>query len=647
MKYFQKYFYLLAGLLSFIVYLVTLAPGVIQIDSGELAAVQYTLGIAHPTGYPLFTIIGYLFSQIPLPLTKIFQLNILAAIYCSIAVSIFSYTAKLVLLNYKSLNFIKIEKGGRKKRKSSDKTLENNPDNISILSEDSKSFIALLSGLFLAFSKTFWFQSTSVEVYSLHLLLINLIILLLFRAYLLADKNSNVAKGWIIFSIALALGFTNHMTTLLVLPAVAYFYFDKNKFNLNSFKQLLLMIIVFLVFIVLVYSYLPLRASQNPVLNWGNPIDLERILRHIAGKQYQVWLFSSSEAAAKQLNYFISNLPKEFFISLLLCALGLIFTFNKTRKFFIFNMILFLSTVFYSINYDINDIDAYFLPSYISISFFVFFGIVQLILFFRDKNLKVEYSFIIVLSILVIQSIPNYSRVDQSDNYAYEDYTKSLLNSVPQNSIVFSYQWDYFISASYYYQMVEKFRDDVVIIDKELLRRSWYYNQLDRNHNTLLAGIKPEVNQFLEALKPFERGQNFNSNLLENLFRKIMTGLISTKISDHNYFVAPEVVEGEMSRGEFQLPKGYSLVPHLFLFKVVNSDEYVKAPLPDFKIRFSNNKDKYSEFLQNIIGGMLVRRALYEIKFGFNERAKIYTKKIAAEFPNITLPPELNNLINN
>ena len=62
-----KYYSLIAGLLVAIVYLFTIAPSVIQIDSGELAAVQTTLGIAHPTGYPLFTIIGYLFLKLPLP----------------------------------------------------------------------------------------------------------------------------------------------------------------------------------------------------------------------------------------------------------------------------------------------------------------------------------------------------------------------------------------------------------------------------------------------------------------------------------------------------------------------------------------------------------------------------------------------------
>ena len=95
MKILKKYFAFLTGIVVFIIYLFTLAPSVIQIDTGELAAVQATLGIAHPTGYPLFTISGYLFLLIPLPFTKIFQANLLAAIYCSAGIGFFIKSSKL------------------------------------------------------------------------------------------------------------------------------------------------------------------------------------------------------------------------------------------------------------------------------------------------------------------------------------------------------------------------------------------------------------------------------------------------------------------------------------------------------------------------------------------------------------------------
>ena len=67
------------GALSFIVYFMTMAPGLQFIDSGELSTVAALLGIAHPTGYPLFTLIGWLFAHLPVGGTVIFRLNMMAA----------------------------------------------------------------------------------------------------------------------------------------------------------------------------------------------------------------------------------------------------------------------------------------------------------------------------------------------------------------------------------------------------------------------------------------------------------------------------------------------------------------------------------------------------------------------------------------
>ncbi|MCX8010241.1 MAG: DUF2723 domain-containing protein, partial [Ignavibacteria bacterium] len=94
-----KYLFPLIVILVFIFYLKTLAPSVVEMDCGELAAVQSTLGIAHPTGYPLFTLLGYLWSKIPLSFSVIFQLNLLAAIYSIVAVIFFLKTAWLLLNN--------------------------------------------------------------------------------------------------------------------------------------------------------------------------------------------------------------------------------------------------------------------------------------------------------------------------------------------------------------------------------------------------------------------------------------------------------------------------------------------------------------------------------------------------------------------
>lgn len=649
MNFIKKYYPALTGLFVFIIYLTTLAPTVVQIDSGELSTVQLLPGIAHPTGYPLFTITGYLFSLIPLPFTKIYQMNLLAAIWCALGVMVFVSTARMILTNIDS--FKSAQKVIAKKISKKEKKLKLPVEVPTVITEIIPELIVLIAsvagGLILAFSKTYWFQSTSVEVYSLHVLLMLMVIYFLFKAFIIKEEvySLSLKNNWIIFALMLALSFSNHMTTLLILPAVAFIYFNKNGFNQKSFRQIGIMLLFFFPLLIFIYSYLPIMASQQPRINWGNPVDLERILRHISGKQYQGWLFSSTESAKRQFIYFVTNLPVEFITSMLFAAAGMIYSLIKVRKLFYFFITAFVFTVLYSINYDINDIDAYFLLAFISIAFFSVLGVIQLFHLLKSTSKPALTTSLVMFVFIAIQFYSNYEKTDQSKTYIFEDYTKAVVNSVEPNSIIFSYQWDYFISPAYYLQFVEGFRKDVIIVDKELLRRSWYYNQLQTQHPDLLSGMQTEIGQFLKALQPFERSENYDANLLETLFRRIMTNLVATNIEKRNFYIAPEVLENEMKRGEFALPPGFTIVPDLFFFKVVKTNDYHEAPKPDYILRFPENRNYYIDSIEKFAGAMLARRALYELQFHKKENARLYLNKLKNEFPNYNIPQDLQDAV--
>src|SRR5690606_40759911 len=102
------------------------APLVLQLHSREHAAVQSTLRIPHPTRYPLFTIIGYIFSLIPLPFSNIYKANLLAAFWCATGVSVFVYTAKYVLDNINSFSILRkvSVKQSPKKKKAKEQIVE-------------------------------------------------------------------------------------------------------------------------------------------------------------------------------------------------------------------------------------------------------------------------------------------------------------------------------------------------------------------------------------------------------------------------------------------------------------------------------------------------------------------------------------------
>lgn len=656
MNFIKKYYPYLTGLFVFIVYLFTLAPAVTEIDTGELASVLYTLGIAHPTGYPLFTIIGHLFTYVPLPASGIMKLNILAALWCALAVTVFILAVRTVLEN-PGVFFAKKEPK-KEDKKSKKAGIRTEKFELPVFAEEIKMLAAIFGGLMLAFNKTLWVQSSSIEVYSLHTLLIMLVILFLLKAFIYGSSELKLSPkdGWLVFAVVLALSFSNHMSTLFIIPGIAYFYFLKHRFNSQSIKKIGLMLLVFFPVLIAIYSYIPLRAASNPVMNWGNAINLERLMRHVSAKQYQVWLFSSMDAAGKQLaNFFYILFGNytgditsfgEFNISLFIIIVGVFAAYKYAKRFWSFLVITFLFTVLYAINYSINDIETYFLLAFITLAFFAVFGVLWLFNMFNSKKTSFAVPAIVVLAFILIQFSINFKEVNSNDVYIFEDYTKAVLNSTDTNSVVLGYQWDFYMSPAYYYQNVENFRKDVTLIDKELLRRSWYYNQLERNHPGLITRIQPDVDVFLQALVPFEAGGNFDNVVLETTYRKIMTGLVSTNIENRTVYIGSEMVENELQQGNFSLPAGYTLVPDLFLFRVVKQNSpYIPAKDPDFTIRIPRRATKYTEAIQQFTGTMLIRRALYELQHNKVAKAKMYAAKVRKDFPTFIIPENLSKAI--
>ena len=602
-----------------IVYGFTLAPSVVEIDAGELAAVQYTLGIAHPTGYPLFTMLGFLFTRI-LFLRPIVQLNLLSLLYCLIGLVFFFMTV------HRCLDRL-------------------DPDRRPIFGRsrpDLVKWLALCIGaLFLAFSRTFWRQSTSVEVFPLHIALICGTLYFFVRAYLKPDPDR---KDWLWGTVFLALGFTNHMTVLLAGPGLAFLFFKKEGFRISAFRRLAVLGGCFLIIVFIVTLYLPIRASSDPLFNWGNPRNLGNLLHHLTGKQYHVWLFTSIETAGRNLNRFISDLPSEFiWPGLLLALIGLYSILNIATPVGIFMVVCFLSTVLYSINYDIHDLDSYFLLAYIVIGIWISVGVRSILSLVGRSRLR--WPIVVLLGILpLVQTIDHFPEADRSDCTLYEAYTRQALQSLPEKSLLLTYQWDILVSPAYYLQSVENVRSDVIVVDKELLRRSWYFHQLRTRFPEIIRPIEADIRPFLKALEPFETGGDFDADLLETLYRQLMTRLVRTYMETGPVYIAPELSQEELRRGEFILPEGVMLVPHLFFFQAVSTEGYVPLGEVDIEIPFPSRSDAYTEMVRNTVSRMLIWRALYELRFGKADEARRLRAAFIAHFPDLPLPPTLENL---
>jgi hypothetical protein len=77
-------------------YAVTLLPDVLPADSGEFQWVAATADVAHPPGYPLYTVLGWLFSRLPLGPTPAWRVNLLSAVTAAATVAlVFSVAWKI------------------------------------------------------------------------------------------------------------------------------------------------------------------------------------------------------------------------------------------------------------------------------------------------------------------------------------------------------------------------------------------------------------------------------------------------------------------------------------------------------------------------------------------------------------------------
>ena len=474
---------LLLSVISFGVYTTTMCRSVGFTDSGELAAAASTLGIAHPTGYPLFTLLGRCWTMIPSTLEEIMKLNLFSSLLTAAAVGVFF---KTTLAFHRAVTVFQ-----PRNRKRNEK-------------QERHFFLASMTASFIiGFSATFWSQSTTVEVYALHLVLV-LLSLWTFISGLeeqLAERHS-VSRKLILFAFILGLSFTNHMTTILLAPGFLWMYFRAFGFGKESFLRIL-RIAPFFILGLSVYFYLPVRSSGYPLLDWGHPETLERLFWHVSGKQFRVWMFSGWDVVQKQLNYYGSSITSEFHFIVLGCiAAGALTLFKQSRRLFIFLALLFGTTILYAVNYDIFDIDSYFLLSYLSIGFIGAYGMYFIIERIGQSRPFAKILFTMLFCALpVIQIIHNWERVNESNNTIPQQFVEKAFSDFEPGAIVLASQWDYFISPSLYYQCIRYVRSDVTVIDKSLLHnRSWYFLQLEHHAPWLMNRIRPSANLFLTEL---------------------------------------------------------------------------------------------------------------------------------------------------
>jgi hypothetical protein len=541
-------------LADFFVYLLTQAPAVQFIDSGELAVVCKTLGIAHPTGYPLYTLLGRLFTLLPIQ-DVIFRVSLF---------SLFSVCLTNLILFFIILKLI--------------------PEK-----SDLSLWVAFLTALLFSFTPTLWDQATSNEVYGLNILSYVLIIYLILKWREGIQRKSESNSLYLLVFIY-GLSFGNHMMIVLLFPALVFMLLSYERKAILKLPKILSLILFFILGIS-VYLYPPIRSAQNPLLDWGNPRNWSGFVRHVSGWQYKVWMFSSSftqifSNLAKFEKLFFENFP---FYLLPFTFLGIWRLINWDRKLLFFLLFIFFFVLIYAVNYSIPDLDPFFLGCFLVNAILLGNGF-----FFVSENLqrvkltKIITSGMILLFILfpLILLKKNYFEQDKSRSYFAYDLNSNILRSARKDGLILTQLWGHY-SPWLYLRYVESKRPDLAILSKDLCFYSWYADYIKQYYPQIYKNSEDLITEYDRKVAPFENGASYDLKIIGMKYQDMLNGFLLRNLDQRPVY---ENLVGEQEIGNMLVK-----IPEGLIYAMKDTLDYYPYDFPDFQLRGVTDQSIYRD----------------------------------------------------
>ena len=202
------------GILSFVVFALTVEPTASYWDCAEYISTSAKLQIGHPPGAPLFQMLGAIFS--------IFALELNQIAYAVNMMSVLSSALTIVFLFW-SISLIGKEILG----------LTNSLKTDEAIKVFGSSFLGSIS---FTFTDSFWFNAVEAEVYAMATLILAILFWLGLK-WVDDFENQRADKWLILISFVVGLSFGVHFMGLLAIPSIGLLYYFKKykKFNIKSF----------------------------------------------------------------------------------------------------------------------------------------------------------------------------------------------------------------------------------------------------------------------------------------------------------------------------------------------------------------------------------------------------------------------------
>lgn len=429
---------LAAFFLPLILYVLTLAPTIYNLDSAELTTAAATAGITRATGYPLYLILGKIWSWLPVG-DMGYRMNLFSAV-CG---------AVTIVLGERTLRRLQVGPWAR--------------------------FGAL--GL-LATAYYFWALSLIAEVYTLHAALTAGTILLLLRW---AEAPSPARLAWPILLTTMSLG--NHAATVLLIPAYIWYVLSSHPRQLLQ-PQVLAAGLAVVVAGASVFLYLPLRYGAEPAFNYAGhydatgsfvPVNLQNLdgfLWLITGRGFTGFMFGYHPSELwPEIQHFAIQLWAAFFaLGIGPGLLGLVTLLRRNWRLGTMLMLMFLAHAAFYVNYRVIDKDTMFLPNYLIWALWLGVGYQVL---FRWAQAEVGVpaftwlTRVVVAGVVLIAVGWNWRLVDLSGDWSTREQSEAVLHQVEPEALIFG--WWNTIPGIQYLQLVEGQRPDVTAINRFMI----------------------------------------------------------------------------------------------------------------------------------------------------------------------------------
>jgi len=434
------------------VYALTLSPTVawrnFGEDSGDLLVASATLGIPHPTGYPLYVLLGRVAGFLPLG-TVAFRINLVSAL--AGAASVY-FLARLALT----------------------------------LAGDTRrwgaSLAAASAALLYAFSQGAWSQSAVAEVYTLNAAFLGAIL----WALALAERTG-AYRPLALASYLFGLGLTNHLLLLAAAPALALVVARRLAARSIGVPGIVLLLLL-AVWGITLDSYLPIRASRGPEFSWGVPNTPDRLFWVLTGRQYAGNFFHRS--LPQLVRHVVAGrwwIDFGWGVGLLLAGLvGVGPSWRAASRTGLLPVLAALAAALALVSaYSIPDDVGYWMPVAFLLCAIAGSGLAALWSMAGARLARLALA-AFALAVVVLGVVRNYREVDASADATPYVYAHRNLETVEPNALIVS-EYDGRTFSLWFYKATD-FRQshpNLVVVYKALLVWPWYLHHLAKRYPDL------------------------------------------------------------------------------------------------------------------------------------------------------------------